>query len=290
MWKVEKEGASASYLFGTIASDDKRLLKLPQPVLDAFKESNTIAFRTRPVRVVMTKREIFSGRYHHYVFRDGQSARLLLNEDLWNAALEIGEPRGITKNMLFVMKPWALARVLYLQASSKRQLKKSPRLANTRFPIIHEHLLKEAEEANLYIETLEDRPYKPLLALDRLSTEDQNALVQYAVDDLRKLTNKRRAKTEDKKDSRAARYLDKNIKGVCELEPWSRLSKSGSRIFRDKFLKLANRRLINTAEPMLNSPDDDGALFIVVDMVHLYGTQGLVQQLKDAEFKVTPIY
>ena len=44
LWKLERQGDEASYLFGTMHIADPRILDLPEPVLGAFESSSLAIF------------------------------------------------------------------------------------------------------------------------------------------------------------------------------------------------------------------------------------------------------
>ena len=105
LWKISHPSAqdiAPSYLFGTIHSEDPRVLQLPYKVQDAFDASQHFCMEVVfDVRTSLTLAQSM-------VYRDGQELKSVLGGMLFNKVAALMAGHGVPKPTLMQMKPWAV--------------------------------------------------------------------------------------------------------------------------------------------------------------------------------------
>ena len=108
-YKIE-EGSNTVYLFGSIHVGIEELYPLHEDVESAFAKADYLA-----VEIDMTQiNELEMSQYmsQQAMFTDGRSLRDVVNEDLFERALEITYPFGFGEDMLNLYKPWFVATLI----------------------------------------------------------------------------------------------------------------------------------------------------------------------------------
>src|SRR5712692_9571736 len=102
LWKIESPGVRASYLFGTIHSDDARITQLPPAVKQRFDHATsfTMELIANGAGIVDMAEAMF--------FNDGQTLEKVLGKDLYAQTLQALTSRGLPTQGIEKQKPWVI--------------------------------------------------------------------------------------------------------------------------------------------------------------------------------------
>jgi uncharacterized protein YbaP (TraB family) len=259
LWKIETPGASPSYLFGTIHTDDPRVTALPAPVSRALDGSDRFvmeALLDGDSLVQMAKAMYFS---------DGRTLEQVVGNDLYAATLKALTARGVPAADVEKQKPWAAMMALSMPPP------------------------RTGEFLDLVLETRAARQGKPVAGLetmaeqiavfDELPMADQIALLKETVRGLPEL---------DKDLGELIRaYLARDLRGLAAIgEKHEPGEEPLYRHVMERLLTRRNTRMAQRMGPFLKQ----GNAFVAVGAAHLAGNEGLLNLLEQAGYRVTPIY
>jgi uncharacterized protein YbaP (TraB family) len=106
LWKIERAGQAPSYVFGTIHSEDARVLTLPEPVQRVFDGSKTYvmeALLDESALVTMSSSMLFN---------DGRTLKDVLSVSTYSKTVSAMTDFGMPEAGLQLMQPWAVAMTL----------------------------------------------------------------------------------------------------------------------------------------------------------------------------------
>lgn len=261
LWKVEHPGVAASYLFGTLHSDDERVAKMPAPVRRAFDGSRSLALEMlndeasiRKFRAAMVTRE---------PLLQGQ-----LGDGLYSRVEELLGEHGIPRDVRPRMKPWSALLVLL-------QPREAP-------GIILDNLLKmEAVERAMplhQLETIEEQ----ISVFQDLPLATQLGLLRHAESRYWTVQESVRPVIEA--------YIDRDLGAMWRIN--SDVMEGGPAVEREnaQFLEAVlfsrSRRFAERLVPLLR----EGGVFAAVGALHLYGEHGVPSLLQKDGFRVKRIY
>ncbi|UHD18383.1 TraB/GumN family protein [Thiocapsa bogorovii] len=250
-------GAPPSFLFGTIHSEDVRVVELPAPVREAFDRSPSVALEVVPdasaiIRAMVTM-----------AYTDGRLLRDVLPADLYQetaAALGgIGMPEEAFKDL----KPWAVATLLSSPPSETGEF-------------LDMLLFRRAVADGKRVEGLETMT-EQLTVFDALPESDQITLLRETLASRDQLPRIFEALT--------AAYLKRDIDELQRLSE-QHLADSDPRLaalFQRVVIDSRNLRMVERMAPLL----DEGGWFIAIGALHLPGDQGVVALLRQRNHRVT---
>jgi uncharacterized protein YbaP (TraB family) len=116
LWKIEKQGLAASWLFGTIHMTDPRVTSLTPSAQTAYDGAKTVVIETTDILDQAKTMGQLAQEPELMMFTDGSTLMSKLGkEDA--AALEAGlQARGIPLSSVAKMKPWMLIAMVALPA------------------------------------------------------------------------------------------------------------------------------------------------------------------------------
>ncbi len=254
------DGDSPSYLFGTIHSEDPRVLDLPRPVVHALESAGTVVLEVVPDAASMQAAAAAMR------LAEGERLAQMVPPDLYRRCLEVGAARGLPEEALKVLKPWA---VMLLMSMPKAE---TGEFLDRR---LYALALEQGKPA-LGLETTAEQ----LSLFEQFSTEEQQGLLRAAIT--------AQAEREQKFEELVGAYL----RGA--LDELMALSDAGSpgldpalnRRFHDVLIDARNQRMLDR----LAALPSDGRYFIGVGALHLPGPKGLLAGLEEAGFEVRRLY
>ena len=265
LFEVSREGAPASYVFGTMHVNDRRVLKLPGPIANALRKSRTVFLEsgTENYDPRMALRSM--------MFSDGRTLNDVIKGKLYNEVMQAGLSAGFPRAVINQLKPGALL-MLVGGAKSYHPWNVSRR------PVLDALLLEFA--VNHEIPVLQLDRAKEIFALftKRLSEADQVALLRDAFD-----------------DDRVERPLDAMLEAYLEgdldtLHSFGIIGNENLKDVEDRFdhelLYVRNHRWIPRLKPQL----ERGGVFIAVGAAHLSGEDGILHLLENEGFTVRRVH
>lgn len=254
-WQVESPTGKVSYLFGTMHSDDNRLIDFKPAVLDAIKAADVFVMET----LAPNDPSVF-------MMPEGDLTTLLSETEL-DKVYNLADFHSMHRSAATHMKPWLLAVVF----DSPRPL--------TEFSQDN-LLMSKAEDLGKDVVGIED-PVEHFGTMDSFSTAEQITMLRAVLKrtpeqkqrDYEALLNAYLAGSSDKVSS----LDDKITGGMLSKELWGRMRQ---KILTDRNALMA-QRFAEVAK--------DQSVFLAVGASHLAGETGLVKALRIAGFKVSTV-
>ena len=261
LFRIDRPGVSPSFVFGTLHSNDPRVVALPAPVIAALAVSRSAAFETLLLEADVAT-FLASARYE-----DGRRLSDHLDAPTLariRAALEGAVPDATT---LERTKPWA---VLLMLAQSK-----GPGDAS-----LDGVLQAEAKARRLAILGLELSD-EQVASLDAIPLESQLALLRWALDTQRERPIALEATT------RA--WLAGDLSGLRGLALAPGLHDAALAAHLRVLLKhlITDRNVLMAHR--LHVPLMRGSVFVAVGALHLEGPQGLLALIRAQGYRITRV-
>ncbi|MEG3591959.1 MAG: TraB/GumN family protein [Pseudomonadota bacterium] len=271
LWSITKDGEIVGHVFGTIHSDDKRVIDLSLQALEILANSRNFAMEVIPAYGPSFVNDIYQPAAHtseDISYEMLPISNTQLSEHIGDTSYEEVESAllklGIKKDVVQYLKPWV---AIYALASSPRWNKRNP---------IMDHLLFE-NAANAQQDIYEVEGLKNLYAAHYdFPIEAQIALLRD------RLRNKRTYKDIE---SMHLAYLGENLGEMLTLSTKFISEESLYRQLDRVYLKHALYiRNVVMAFKMLPLLREKGA-FVAVGALHLHGKEGVLGQLEAYGYK-----
>jgi uncharacterized protein YbaP (TraB family) len=243
-------GGAPSYLFGTIHSEDRRVINLPPQVRSAFDASPSLALEVVPDASAIIKAMVTMS------YTDGRLLRDALPPELYRETAEALGELGMPEEAFKDLKPWAVVTLLSGPPSETGEfldmLIYRDALASAKriegLETMAEQLavfddLPETDQVELLRETLASREHLPRIFEELIGA--------YLERDLERLQTMSEA------------YLAEGDPALAAL-------------FQDVVIDSRNHRMVERMAPLLL----EGGWFIAVGALHLPGDQGIVELLR----------
>ena len=258
LWRIHKPKVPASYLYGTIHVDDKRVKRLSEQVRKRFDESKTLCLEILP------DRETQVGIGLAMLLPEGVMLDGLLGDALFTRlSLELNR-KGITPMEALRLKPWAA-----MVALSRPESQGGYALDEQLY-----HWANYQYKRMCALETLQEQ----LSVFDELTHVDQIALLEETLDHLPKL--------KEMNEELIQIYLKGDLDAIFEKSmELNRVPDKGlSKRLRESLIDRRNEIMIKRMKPYL----ENGRAFIAVGALHLPGDKGLIRLLVKEGYAVTP--
>jgi uncharacterized protein len=260
LFEVRAPGGATSYIFGTIHSEDPRVLRLPGRVQNALDGADKFVMEVIPDKQAVIK------SMTAMVYTDGRCLEDVIGRSLYERALAALKPRGMTDAAIKDFKPWAVVTLLSLPPA------KTGQFLDLR---LYQRALSEGKPV-IGLESIEEQ----LGVFDNLSERDQIALLRetLAAHDMMPAVFQRLI----------GAYLARDIGELLRLS--ERYLQGGDSALAERFraaaLDVRNQRMAKRLKPRLGK----GGYFVAVGALHLPGKGGLLERLADSGFSVRAVY
>jgi uncharacterized protein YbaP (TraB family) len=261
LWKIEsttreENPPPPSYLFGTIHSEDQRVLQLPAAVREALEQSDTFCMELLPdLAATMTLTQ-------HMLYSDGHSLIEAIGQELFDQLSPLMQQRGVPEQALTKFKPWAVYMILSTPPARTGQVLDL---------LLYE---KAAHDGKTLcgIETAEEQ----VAVFEQTPLADQVTLLKELVSDPRAV--------DVQVQKMIPLYLQRDLAGLFaintdEVDP-------STEAFLKRLLDERNQRMFERTHPRI----EKGATFIAVGALHLPGQSGLLQLLTAHGYTVSALY
>jgi len=259
LWRIERDGIAPSYLFGTLHSDDPRVLNLAPPVRQAFDRAKTFTMEVVPdanALALMAQRMFY---------QDGRTLSGVAGDELYRRARTALMDEGLPDIGLERQKPWVIVMLLSM-----------PRPRGGVFLDMALQAQATEQKKPIYgLETMDEQ----LAVFDELTVADQIALLKDTLDNRKAIRGQIEALTE--------RYLARDLAGIGKLADAYR--PADSRVYDTVMRRLLSDRNVKMLERM-RARLAEGNAFIAVGAGHLAGPQGLLPLLERAGYRVHAVY
>lgn len=262
LWQVEKDGAPASHVFGTIHLADPEIVALPRPVRDAFAASRSLS-----VEIILNATAQIQ-LATAMALPQGRLLQDILPAGLFADALSAGERYGIGATQANRLKPWALALLLSMPPAGDASARE--RVA------LDIWLQRAAASRDMPVHALESVA-EQIAVFEGLSDADQIAYLR--------MTAKGQAEIARVVPALKAEYLSGNLDAIHALthqglDPESRRFQ---RLLETRLFAERNARMVSRMIARL----DEGNAFVAVGALHLPGEDGVLHLLEKRGYRVT---
>jgi uncharacterized protein len=272
LWKIERTGRPASYLFGTVHLTDERVTKLSPAVEQAIGQSKTIALEVSDVSEKTTA-AVIAQSAPLVMFTDGRRLDGLLSGTEYDTVKKVLSRSGMPSDLAALFKPWILTMILSVSDCERASVQQGGRVLDMK-------LAEVGKARGMQVVGLETIP-EQLQALASVPEPQQVDMLRASL--------KFADRTNDLMETLVQLYLERKISAAMPfqiaLAKQVGIGNDAFAGFQEKLLTDRNIKMRATAEPLL----EQGRVFIAIGALHLPGKQGLVALLREAGYTVTPI-
>ncbi|MCG6873886.1 MAG: TraB/GumN family protein [Betaproteobacteria bacterium] len=262
LWRVEKDGAPPSYIFGTIHLADPRVAEPSAAVLGELSRSRTFVMELAVDAFVDPS--VFDSEQ----LAEGSKIESLIGAEAYAQMQRLLVERGMSERVIARMKPWAA--MLAVASSGSRDASLA----------LDSRLLAAARRAHLRIEALE-LVEEQIASFDAIPLASQVALLKHAL--------AHRAALEAENETMIRAWLEGDLAELIHFP--SRMDSENPGIARhyDELVRhLVYDRTI-LMHHRLALPLRTGRIFVAVGALHLQGEKGLLALIERDDYRVTRI-
>lgn len=272
LWKLEKPGEKASWLFGTMHMTDPRVTSLPSAAQAAFDGADTVVIETTEILDQAKMMAAIMAEPELMMFTDDTTLTSLLSPEDAAAVNKALDERGIPPASVAKMKPWMLSAMVALPACEMAR-------KSAGAPVLDVKLAEEAKKAGKGLEGLETVA-EQLRAMASIPMDfHMKGLVE---------TLKLGDRIDDVIETMIVLYKREETGMFSPLFrkvlPSGGEDAAGYATFEEKMVTSRNAVMAEHALPILAR----GNAFVAVGAMHLPGGEGLVEKFRRAGYAVSP--
>lgn len=260
LWKIERAGQAPSHIFGTIHSEDSRVLTLPKPVQTVFDAAKGY------VMEAVLDANAMQTMLGAMTFSDGRTLQQTVGPATYQKAVAAMAGYGLPEQALQMMKPWALAVTLSLP---------KPQTGVVLDMVLMQQATEQGKQT-AGLESVEEQ----IGVLDKLSLQEQTIMLE---DTLRHLPEMEQIFAE-----LHAAYLARDLARLVRIS--DEMQAKGNRELGKKVMHqlvdVRNRRMVERMEAYLKP----GNAFIAIGALHLPGEAGVLKLLARKGYRVSAVY
>ncbi len=278
LWKIETEAAAPSHLFGTMHSDDARVLDLPDAADEAFAAADTVALEVL-IAEPQAATELGLKLAPELIMTDGRTLDQLIGADRLETVAEALARTGMPAVAARLLKPWVAYLLLNVPAP-----RRGP--DGEELPKLDIQLERDARAQGKQLAALETIDEQ--IALFRGSDEEKEILL------LRELIDSAQQR------GGAAAYMDALFAMVVDLyedgeigmilevtqPPMPPEETAATEMILDRLLFQRNIIMVERMKSLLAR----GNAFIAIGAAHLPGEQGVLNLLAEQGYRITRVH
>ena len=266
LWKVSREGAPPSYIFGTMHSRDPRILHLPGVVMQVFIASSTAIFETS------LKDDDLARNQQQLMLPPGESLRKKIGDERFGELIRLVAPYGMALATLDRVKVWAAATII---SQPPPHGSKSSRTLT----LLDKELEKSARKAGKRVIALESNK-EQLDIFDSMPPSVQLEYLDQAITEHSEL--------DEELEKMTSYYLSGNTGWIaCDLEETLEdMSSALNEIMTADLIYIRNHRMVERMLPELAR----GNAFVGIGALHLPGEKGVLSLLEEQGYVVERKY
>lgn len=265
LWKVESSkgsygGQKPGFVFGTMHTEDQRVLSIPPAVRDALDSASSFTLEVKlDAQVALESVALM-------MLSDGKNLKSMLGDRLFKQASTLMLGYGMPEQILMGLKPWAVFVTL-----------STPKNNSGIFldKVLYDEAMSQGK-AVYGLETVKEQ----LSIFDEMPVKDQVALLQDTIKNHKKLPGIFEQMTR--------LYLNRDLQGLVKLNK-KHMKQGNIQVTKKLMKKLVvdrNVRMVSRMEGQLH----EGGAFIAVGALHLPGKNGILKLLQDKGYNITKVY
>lgn len=272
LWKIEREGLPPSYLFGTMHLTDKRIANLSERVTTALTSASHVLLESADVSADATANALADAS-KAALFSNGQTLEQLLSKDEYAKVRAALDKVGLPGAVAHLYRPWLVSMLIAASGCERAKIKSGE-------PILDMRIASEAKSRDIPVtglETIEEQ----LMAMASVPDDQQLAMLRanIAMHD----------RSNDMMETMVRLYLERRISAAWRLQlalaEKAGIPASAFAGFEQALIVGRNRKMRDRALPHL----EKGSAFIAVGALHLPGTEGLVELIREKGYTVTAV-
>lgn len=271
LWRIDKAGVPASFLFGTVHVIDTNLQSLSQATLAAIDASKVVAVEAAETSHASLTNAM--ARAQPLMVSHDRELQRILGDDEMAVVEKVLADAGYPSQLALGLKPWA-ATMFLADSPCQRQLQERG------LKPMDTIVVERAQAIGARIVGLETT-YEQYSSLASIPPELQATWLKASIE----LHPRVDDVTQTMSELYRFRRMDAAWTLTREMAPNAGLDDATLASLRDELVSKRNARMLERALPFL----DKGGLFIAVGAMHHLGPQGLVALLRERGFAVTPI-
>jgi uncharacterized protein YbaP (TraB family) len=272
LWKIEKQGRPASYLFGTVHLTDDRVTNLSPAVKTALNDAKIVALEVSDLSENATA-SVIAQSAPLVMFTDGRRLDSLLSTTEYDAVKAIIGRSGMPVDLAAVFKPWIVSMILSVSDCERDKVQKGARVLDMK-------IAEMGKARGIEVVGLETIPAQ-IEALAAVPEQQQLDMLRASL--------KFADRTNDMMETLVQLYLTRKITAAMPfqiaLAREAGVTDQAFVGFQEKLLVERNVKMLEVAAPLL----DTGGVFVAVGALHLPGDKGLVALLRDGGYTVSPL-
>jgi uncharacterized protein len=260
LWRIDKPGAAASHVFGTMHSEHPDIVTLPEPVHEALTAATGVT-----LEMVMDPKTLAQVTDSMMITK-GPDLPELVGAALYRQAVQAMSSQGVPEHALRGMKPWAVATSLMLPKS------------NTGL-FLDRVLYLEALAKGKQVEGLETAA-EQMAVFDSLSAAEQVKLLEDALKQL--------PRVEETHAQLREAYLRRDLQALMDISEASLRDNDPelAQRFNERVIVERNQRMAERMQAGLKR----GNTFFAVGALHLPGEAGILELLRRQGYRVSVVY
>ena len=261
LWRVETPQGAVSHLFGTIHSEDPRVLNMPPAVSQTFDTAKTLVLEMD----LGAADGMAMGQA--MMLPPGKNLQSLIGTELYRQSVNAMAERGYPEAIINRLQPWAV--VLTLSMPQPK----------TGLFLDYVLYVRAAEQGKAVVGL--EQMGEQLSVFTSLSMEEQVSLLR---DTLRE-----NDKFPQMFEQLIEAYLQRDLQALAALSEQQSMSASDKALqqrFMGTLVDERNQRMVTRLLPLL----EEGGVFAAVGALHLPGNAGLLAQLRQHGLRVSPVY
>ena len=285
LWKIEREGTPASYIYGTMHVSDERLTTLPGPVADALDGAKTVALELDEIVDDQKMQQEVIKNIGLIAFTDGRTLDGVLSKKQIRRLKSVLKKYNMPYAASRIMKPWFVMLSLALPLCEMERQKAGLKAVDA---TIGNTATRNGAKL-IGLETVREQ----FGAFERMSMDDQK---QFLMSSLRMIHL-----LDDQIETMAQLYLQRRTAALWEFAVYMTKKSAAERgsssrqlakellalkKFESELVIKRNKVMRTRALPLLKK----GNAFIAVGALHLPGNHGLVTLFQNAGYKVSVVY
>ncbi|HEY9201031.1 MAG TPA: TraB/GumN family protein [Gammaproteobacteria bacterium] len=260
LWKIERPSQSPSYLFATMHVNHPRVVNLPPPVEQAFRDSRQFVMEMLLTfqAVGLVSRASF--------FSDGRTLDNVMQEENYRRLLAVLQQRlQIGESAIRHMKPWAVFSLLMMPVEQGSAAALDMQLYRRAI---------QAQKSVAGLETAQEQ----VDVFDQMSIADQLWLLNQAVSEIEQ--------TDALFPEMLEAYVQGDLAALVQIQQQMMSAESDidDRLMH-RLLTARNQRMAQRMLPYLQQ----GNAFIAIGALHLPGQDGVLQLLQQQGYSVAPV-
>lgn len=260
LWKIDGKSSAASYLLGTVHSEDPRVLQVVDVVKPQFDKA-----RSFTAEIDLNLTDSFAAAMS-MMLEDGKDLRTILGQARYDKCTALLADYGVPEMLVRQFKPWAVMAQLSMP---------KPRTGEFLDRVLYDRAVQQ-DKPVYGLETYAEQ----VAVFETLSLEQQIALLDDALENYPRL------------DGQLQTLINLyNQRDLSALQQFSEsLNKTRQSALVDQFNQTLlidrNKRMAERMQVRLQ----EGNAFIAVGALHLPGETGILQDLIKRGYRVTPVY